>query len=88
MEYLLSVLLIGTLALVIIFFKSEKFNLKRVLKTLIPIYVLGIVWDWLAITREWWRYSAKHLVGVTFFWSAVRGLPFHLVRTSGCPVSL
>ena len=59
MEYLTSLIIILLISIGLL--KNRKIEYKRILKVLILAFIVGVIWDTIAIYRGWWSFPDHYI---------------------------
>jgi len=66
LEYLISIILLSIIPSAIILFYKRNL-IKPMLKVIPIVFVTGVLWDYLAVSRGWWSYAGRpYMLGISF----------------------
>jgi lycopene cyclase domain-containing protein len=57
--------LLGTAPLEVVLRTGVYARWRRLLATLVPVIVVFVAWDLVAVAQSWWHYDRAYLVGIT-----------------------
>ncbi len=77
MEYLISLILFSIIPVAILY--KRRYLLKHVLKGMAIALGVGTVWDYVAISRGWWAYGEKFILGPKLFGIPLEDFLFFVV---------